>query len=62
MKLKVEVLGPAGWSAPEHFRRRERFEIIVISTDIGSVLGPFEVVSPNFEAFEDGNQPLSWVR
>ena len=59
MKSKVERYSDQlGWSVRKHLCHREIFEILVVSDDIYSVLGPFEVVSPNFEAFEDGEQLL----
>lgn len=48
-----------GLSACKHLCSREVLEVLVVSNYVDLMLSPFEVVPPNFEAFEYGEQLLA---
>ena len=53
-----EVLGPVSLVACKHFSCGKILEILVVSNDINSESGTLEVMTPDFEAFEDGEKLL----
>ena len=51
-----EILGPASLTAREHLGGREVLQVLVVGDNVDTVLGAFEVVSPDFEALEYGEE------
>ena len=53
-----KVLGPSGLAAGKEFCGGEVLEVLVVRNDVYRSTGPFEVVPPDLEGFEDGEEFL----
>ena len=49
-----EVLRPASLSARKHFSSGKVLKILVVGDDVDAMLGTFKIMTPDFEAFENG--------